>query len=94
MGRGLETLAIFERFCHANRLADEDVHVFATSAIRDASNREPFLQRVQEATGYEIEVLSTPRRGPLRVRGGDQQQHALRRRGAGHRGRQHAGDRG
>jgi len=59
MDRGLETLAIFERFCHANRLADEDVHVFATSAIRDASNREPFLQRVREATGYDVEVLST-----------------------------------
>ena len=58
MGRGLETLAIFERFCHANRLDDDDVHVFATSAIRDASNREPFLQRVREATGYEVEVLS------------------------------------
>jgi exopolyphosphatase/guanosine-5'-triphosphate,3'-diphosphate pyrophosphatase len=59
MARGLETLAIFERFCNANRLADEDVHVFATSAIRDASNREPFLQRVKEATGYDVEVLST-----------------------------------
>jgi exopolyphosphatase/guanosine-5'-triphosphate,3'-diphosphate pyrophosphatase len=59
MDRGLETLAIFERFCHANRLEDDDVHVFATSAIRDASNRDPFLQRVREATGYEVEVLST-----------------------------------
>jgi exopolyphosphatase / guanosine-5'-triphosphate,3'-diphosphate pyrophosphatase len=59
MDRGLETLAIFERFCHANRLEDDDVHVFATSAIRDASNREPFLQRVRDATGYEVEVLST-----------------------------------
>ncbi len=59
MARGLETLAIFERFCHANRLDDDDVHVFATSAIRDASNRERFLQRVREATGYEVEVLST-----------------------------------
>ncbi len=59
MDRGLETLAIFARFCHANRLADDDVHVFATSAIRDASNREPFLQRVREVTGYDVEVLST-----------------------------------
>ncbi len=58
MVRGLETLAIFERFCHANRLDDDDVHVFATSAIRDASNRERFLQRVHEVTGYEVEVLS------------------------------------
>jgi exopolyphosphatase/guanosine-5'-triphosphate,3'-diphosphate pyrophosphatase len=59
MERGLETLAIFARFCHANGLRDDDVHVFATSAIRDASNRDGFLKRVHETTGYEVEVLST-----------------------------------
>ncbi len=59
MDRGLETLTIFARFCRANRLDDADVHVFATSAIRDASNRESFLRRVREATGYGVEVLST-----------------------------------
>jgi exopolyphosphatase/guanosine-5'-triphosphate,3'-diphosphate pyrophosphatase len=57
--RGLETLTIFSRFCHANALSDADVHVFATSAIRDASNREEFLRRVRATTGYEVEVLST-----------------------------------
>ncbi|MGH2836564.1 MAG: hypothetical protein ACRDKD_10145, partial [Solirubrobacteraceae bacterium] len=59
MDRGLETLAIFARFCHANGLGDDDVHVFATSAIRDAKNGERFLSRVRETTGYEVEVLST-----------------------------------
>ena len=59
MRRGLETLAIFARFCHANGLHDDDVHVFATSAIRDASNRDEFLQSVREVSGYEVEVLST-----------------------------------
>ncbi|HWD69278.1 MAG TPA: Ppx/GppA phosphatase family protein [Solirubrobacteraceae bacterium] len=59
INRGLETLGIFARFCHANGLRDEDVHVFATSAIRDAGNREPFLARVRESTGYDVEVLST-----------------------------------
>ncbi len=59
MARGLETLAIFERFCRANRLAPADVHVFATSAIRDAQNRDEFLARVSASTGYEVEVLST-----------------------------------
>ncbi len=59
MTRGLETLGIFARFCHANGLSDEDVHVFATSAIRDASNRDAFLERVRETSGYEVEVLST-----------------------------------
>ena len=57
--RGLETLAIFARFCKASGLSDDDVHVFATSAIRDAGNRPRFLRRVSDATGYEVEILST-----------------------------------
>jgi len=56
--RGLETLKIFEHFCKANHLTGDDVHVFATSAIRDASNQQQFLDRVRETTGYEVEVLS------------------------------------
>jgi exopolyphosphatase/guanosine-5'-triphosphate,3'-diphosphate pyrophosphatase len=56
--RGLETLAVFERFCVANRLAPSDVHAIATSAIRDASNRQQFLRRAGESTNLEIEVLS------------------------------------
>ncbi len=59
IARGLETLAIFERFCHASGLGVHDVHAFATSAIRDATNRDDFLRRVREATGYSVEVLST-----------------------------------
>src|ERR1700761_5194521 len=31
--RGLETLAVFERFCRAGGLGPEDVHAVATSAI-------------------------------------------------------------
>lgn len=56
--RGLETLGVFARFCRASRLADEDVHIFATSAIRDASNRDDFLARARAEAGLEIEVLS------------------------------------
>jgi exopolyphosphatase/guanosine-5'-triphosphate,3'-diphosphate pyrophosphatase len=55
--RGLETLGVFERFCRANRLSPEDVHPVATSAIRDAANRDEFLARARESTGMEIEVL-------------------------------------
>jgi exopolyphosphatase / guanosine-5'-triphosphate,3'-diphosphate pyrophosphatase len=58
MARGLETLAIFARFCKGSGLAPEDVHAFATSAIRDATNRDDFLTRIRESTGYEVEVLS------------------------------------
>ena len=36
----------------------DDVHVVATSAIRDADNGEQFLADAQEATGLTIEALS------------------------------------
>ena len=58
MQRGLETLAVFERFCRANQLAPGDVHPIATSAIRDASNHDEFIARARETTGMEIEILS------------------------------------
>jgi exopolyphosphatase/guanosine-5'-triphosphate,3'-diphosphate pyrophosphatase len=61
MRRGLETLVVFERFCRAARLAPRQVHVIATSAIRDAANREEFIARAQELSGFEIEVLSAER---------------------------------
>ena len=58
IGRGLETLGVFARFCRANNLAGEDIHVVATSAIRDAANGEQFLSDAQAATGLTIETLS------------------------------------
>jgi len=56
--RGMETLAVFERFAAASGLARRDVFAIATSAIRDASNRDEFLARAHEQTGMSIEVLS------------------------------------
>ncbi len=58
IARGLETLAVFARFCRANGLSNDDVHAVATSAIRDATNRDEFLTRATETTGLAIEVLS------------------------------------
>ena len=58
MTRGLETLTVFERFCLANHLSGDDVHVFATSAIRDAANSAQFRRRVSRQTGYKVELLS------------------------------------
>jgi exopolyphosphatase / guanosine-5'-triphosphate,3'-diphosphate pyrophosphatase len=58
IARGLETLTVFEHFCHANGLEADDVHMIATSAIRDASNRDEFVARGEAATGLRIEVLS------------------------------------
>jgi exopolyphosphatase / guanosine-5'-triphosphate,3'-diphosphate pyrophosphatase len=56
MARALRTLALYAQFCRATGL--EDVRPVATSAIRDASNREQFLTRAREATGLEVRVLS------------------------------------
>jgi exopolyphosphatase / guanosine-5'-triphosphate,3'-diphosphate pyrophosphatase len=56
--RGMETLAVFERFSVANGLARRDVFAVATSAIRDASNRDEFLARAHEQIGLPIEVVS------------------------------------
>ncbi|HEX3689839.1 MAG TPA: Ppx/GppA phosphatase family protein [Solirubrobacteraceae bacterium] len=58
IGRGLETLGVFARFSRANHLDAGDVHVVATSAIRDAANGEQFLADAQAATGLTIETLS------------------------------------
>jgi exopolyphosphatase/guanosine-5'-triphosphate,3'-diphosphate pyrophosphatase len=59
MQRGLETLSVFQRFCVANAIDPEDVHVVATSAIRDAANGGAFVRVAQEATGLKIEILSS-----------------------------------
>ena len=58
MGRGLETLAVFERFCAAHGLGPDAVHAVATSAIRDAANGAMFLKAARAASGLNIEVIS------------------------------------
>ena len=58
MDRGLETLEVFERFCRANHLGPDDVHIVATSAIRDAGNGKRFLAEAERTTGRRIETLS------------------------------------
>jgi exopolyphosphatase/guanosine-5'-triphosphate,3'-diphosphate pyrophosphatase len=58
MDRGIETLGVFERFCDAGGLSPEDIQAVATSAIREASNQEKFLERAAAATKLKIEVLT------------------------------------
>lgn len=36
----------------------EEVHLFATSAVRDASNQEAFVKALKEATGLELDICS------------------------------------
>ena len=58
VGRGLETLAVFDRFLVAHGLGPDCVHAVATSAIRDASNGARFLKAARAASGLNIEVIS------------------------------------
>jgi exopolyphosphatase/guanosine-5'-triphosphate,3'-diphosphate pyrophosphatase len=56
MERALQTLEMYAHFCRATGV--KDVRPVATSAIRDAANREDFLRTARERTGLDIEVLS------------------------------------
>jgi exopolyphosphatase/guanosine-5'-triphosphate,3'-diphosphate pyrophosphatase len=58
INRGLETLLVFHRFCVANGLEPGDVHAVATSAIREATNRDEFLAQAEQRGGIKIDVLS------------------------------------
>ena len=76
MQRGLETLVVFERFCRANGLGADDVHVIATSAIRDAANGEEFLAAGPPGERLRDRGPVGDRRGLLRLR--RRGQHARR----------------
>jgi exopolyphosphatase/guanosine-5'-triphosphate,3'-diphosphate pyrophosphatase len=56
MERALETIELFAHFCRATGI--EQVRPLATSAIREASNRKPFVKAARDRAGLEIEVLS------------------------------------
>jgi exopolyphosphatase / guanosine-5'-triphosphate,3'-diphosphate pyrophosphatase len=56
MERALETLELYAHFCRATGVTE--IRPVATSAIRDATNREAFLRAVKRRTGLEVEVLT------------------------------------
>ncbi|MEA2274912.1 MAG: exopolyphosphatase / guanosine-5-triphosphate,3-diphosphate pyrophosphatase [Solirubrobacteraceae bacterium] len=58
MQRGLEAAEVFASFCKASAIPAEDIRAVATSAIRDATNQQVFLDRVRKHTGLEVRVLS------------------------------------
>jgi exopolyphosphatase / guanosine-5'-triphosphate,3'-diphosphate pyrophosphatase len=57
MRRALRTVAIFDAFCHATHVVT--VEAVATSAIRDATNRDELLDAIAERTDLPVRVLST-----------------------------------
>ena len=58
MKRALEAAEVFAHFCTASGIPRSSIQPVATSAIRDASNRHVFLDRVRERTGLHVRVLS------------------------------------
>jgi exopolyphosphatase / guanosine-5'-triphosphate,3'-diphosphate pyrophosphatase len=58
MTRALQAAEVFSHFCAASGIGGDDIGAVATSAIRDASNREAFLERVRAGTGLRVRVLS------------------------------------
>jgi exopolyphosphatase/guanosine-5'-triphosphate,3'-diphosphate pyrophosphatase len=56
MERAVHTAAVFASFCRASGV--ERIEPVATSAIRDASNRDELLDRIRESTGLEVRVIS------------------------------------
>jgi exopolyphosphatase/guanosine-5'-triphosphate,3'-diphosphate pyrophosphatase len=53
------TLEVLDRYCRrARALGAERIHLCATSAVRDASNREDLAATVERLTGEPMEILS------------------------------------
>jgi exopolyphosphatase / guanosine-5'-triphosphate,3'-diphosphate pyrophosphatase len=65
------TVDVLARFCRrARALHAERIRVAATSAVRDASNRDEFAAAVREHAGSELEVISGEREAGLSFLGG------------------------
>ncbi len=58
MEAGITTLKHFLVLASQHGVKQESIIAFATSAIREAKNRDVFLQRVRDETGIKIKVVS------------------------------------
>ena len=58
MARAIAAITVFAHFCAAAGLTPGEVDAVATSAIREASNSEEFLERARAASGLPVRVLS------------------------------------
>ncbi|HVE67041.1 MAG TPA: hypothetical protein VNB64_00525, partial [Solirubrobacteraceae bacterium] len=56
--RALDTVEMYAGFLRATGIEAGDVRAVATSAIREASDRDEFVARAREATGLDVRVLS------------------------------------
>jgi exopolyphosphatase / guanosine-5'-triphosphate,3'-diphosphate pyrophosphatase len=58
MDRALATIGVFAHFARVEGLAPSEQEFVATSAIREATNRDEFLARAGEVAGVQVRVLS------------------------------------
>ena len=58
MDRALAAIGVFAHFARASGLGPDEQAWVATSAIREATNRDAFLARARDVTGTDIRVLS------------------------------------
>ncbi|MBO6524210.1 MAG: Ppx/GppA family phosphatase [Balneolaceae bacterium] len=58
MERVLQSLRDFKEIIESEYPEVEEVIVTATSAVRDAENRDTFIKKVKDETGYEVRLLS------------------------------------
>ncbi len=63
MARAIAAIEVFAHFAQAAGLSAGEVDAVATSAIREASNSEAFLERARSASGLGIRVLSREEEG-------------------------------
>lgn len=67
MAAALETLSRFRETCA--RFGNVPIHAVATSAVREAENKQEFLRRVKDETGIDIEVVSWEKEARLTLEG-------------------------
>ncbi|MEY4331255.1 MAG: hypothetical protein RL609_2003 [Bacteroidota bacterium] len=67
MARGLDVLDHYHKTCRAYGV--ESVYVFATSALRDATNAHVFVQHVKANCGWEVNIISGDEEAELIFKG-------------------------
>lgn len=65
--RGLDAMIKFEKEAH--KLGVDQIHAFATSAIRDAENGKAFRENVLEHTGIDLQIINGDREAELIYKG-------------------------
>src|SRR5207342_1297522 len=58
IARAIAAIEVFAHFCEASGLRSDEIDAVATSAIREATNSEQFLEQARRAAGIDIRVLS------------------------------------